>query len=62
MRAEESSWRLEKTRLNQTLREKNEEIDRLEKSKLAQKQDIEDIRKEVSASETGDANAVKRQK
>ena len=48
-RAEELSWKLEKTRLQESLREKNDEIDRLEKSKLAQKKDIEDIRKEVSA-------------
>ena len=47
-RSEELSWKLEKSRLQESLREKNGEIDRLEKSKLSQKKDIEDIRKEVS--------------
>ncbi|KAF0295811.1 Protein SOGA3 [Amphibalanus amphitrite] len=47
VRAEETSWKLEKMRLQESLREKNEEIDKLEKSKLSQKQDIEDIRKDM---------------
>ena len=47
-RAEEFSWKLEKTRLQESLREKNEEINRLEKTKLSLKKDIENIMKEVS--------------
>ena len=47
-RADEISWKLEKTRLQETLREKTDEITRLEKSKLAQKLDIEHLRTEVT--------------